>query len=408
MLRPTLTTKRYTILDILRGFALLGVILANMASHSGYFFLSDTQKNAIGVSTTDHNVEWLLHFLVDGKFYSLFSMLFGIGFALQMKNAEEKLQSFAGRYRRRLIILFVIGVLHAILFFVGDILTVYALVGLLLFLFRKASNKTILTWALLLLVLPIVQYLFYWLPNVLNHSATISQAAVRPPFFDIIIRTYQTGSFSEIIQTNIGGLIFGRYPDLFFTGRFFRVLGMFLIGFYVTRRMLFATLEERKPFLRKVLLIGAVVGLPCNFVLAKMMETGAYYGLESTGIIQPLVYAYGVPALSLSYAAGIALLYTSKQQKILSIFKAVGRMALTNYLMQSVICSLIFMNYGFGFYAQIAPLHLVLIGLSIYIFQVIFSYVWLLYFQFGPAEWLWRCLTYKQWLPMRKLPDTVL
>ncbi len=212
---------------------------------------------------------------------------------------------------------------------------------------------------------------------------------------------------AEIIKTNIGGLIFGRYPDLFFTGRFFRVLGMFLIGFYVTRRMLFSNLEERKPFLRKVLLIGAVVGLPCNFVLAMMMETGAYYGLEATGIIQPLVYAYGVPALSLSYAAGIALVYTSQQRNILSIFKPVGRMALTNYLMQSIICSLIFVNYGFGWYAQIAPLHLLLIGLSIYIFQVIFSYVWLLYFQFGPAEWLWRCLTYKQWLPMRKLPYSV-
>ncbi len=133
---PTTTNERFIILDILRSFALLGVILANMSSHSGYFFMSEPQQQAVDALGVDGTVERWLHFLVDGKFYSLFSLLFGIGFAIQMKRSQERNEPFTGRYMRRLFIFFILGLIHAILFYVGDILTVYSMLGIVLLLIR--------------------------------------------------------------------------------------------------------------------------------------------------------------------------------------------------------------------------------------------------------------------------------
>jgi uncharacterized protein len=121
------------------------------------------------------------------------------------------------------------------------------------------------------------------------------------------------------------------------------------------------------------------------------------------GVIQPLVYAFGVPALSLFYAAGICLLYgNSSNHKLLRVFSPVGRMALTNYLMQSVICCFIFMNYGLGFFARVGPANLLWIAFVIYTMQAVFSRWWLSRYWFGPMEWLWRSATYKKWQPIVK------
>ncbi|MEO5906994.1 MAG: DUF418 domain-containing protein [Saprospiraceae bacterium] len=401
-MKPTSLSERFELLDVLRGFALLGVLLANMATHSGYFFLSESQQQSFSTAPADSVTIWWLHFLVEGKFYSLFSLLFGIGFALQMKRSVELQSNFSGRYSRRLFILFLIGLLHAVFFYVGDILTVYAITGFFLLLFRKASDKTLLRSTVIFMILPFIQYAIFWS---VAHSTPAPPPVdpMAPRFFDQMILQYQTGSFADIIKTNIGGLIFGRYPDLFFTGRFFRVLAMFLLGFYATRKMMFANIEVNRLFIRKVMIWGVVIGVPCNLALAMVMETGSYYGMQPLGIIQPLVYAFGVPALSLFYTAGIALLFqNSSKRNVLNIFSPVGRMALTNYLMQSVICCFIFMNYGAGWFGQVGPAKLMLIAIAIYTVQVIFSHWWLSQFRFGPMEWLWRSATYGKWQPMKK------
>lgn len=399
--QPITPTERHSLLDVLRGFALLGVLLANMVSHSGYFFLSKAGIEALGTAEIDHIAEWIEHFLIDGKFYSLFSMLFGIGFALQMKRSSALDTDFTARFRRRLVIMFILGLLHAILLYVGDILTVYALTGFVLLLFRKSSDKVLLRGAVILMLIPIAQYAIMWAIHSANPPAPVVDEG--PRFFDQVILTYRTGSYPEIMQMNIGGLIVGRYPDLLFTGRFFRVLAMFLIGFYISRNMIYANIATHRPLIRKVMIWGAVIGIPCNIVLAMMMTTEAYYDFESTGIIQPLVYAFGVPALALCYAAVFALLFeNSGWKKRLMIFAPVGQLALTNYIMQSLICACIFMSYGLALEAQIGPARLALIAFAIYIFQLIFSHIWIRYFRFGPMEWLWRSLTYKKWQPFRK------
>ncbi len=394
---PVQGSERYSFIDCLRGFALLGVLLANMATHSGYYFLSAEKQQSMDTYAVDHVVTWLIHFLIDGKFYSLFSLLFGIGFAIQLQRSSG---GFATRFSMRLFILFIFGLLHAVFFYVGDILTVYALTGMFLLLFRNVSNKAMIVWIVIMLILPVAQYSYFWMEAKLAVNSPSDEG--RPAFFDQLILTNQTGSFPEIVTNNIGGLIFGRYPDLFFTGRFFRVFAMFLLGFYVMRTVHLNDLSRHRTFLKKVLLYSSIIGIPCNLVLAMMMETNAYYGFGDLGYVQPMVYAFGVPALGLVYASGLALLFTKeKTNRMVQFFAPVGQMALTNYLMQSVICCLIFMSYGGGWYGQVGPIKLIGIATTIYLGQALFSHWWLKRYQFGPMEWLWRTLTYRRAQPMK-------
>ncbi|MET0243214.1 MAG: DUF418 domain-containing protein [Flavitalea sp.] len=393
-IQPTAGSERHRLLDVLRGFALLGVLLANMASHSAYFMLSRSAQEAFPTATADHYSSWLEHFLIEGKFYSLFSMLFGIGFALQMERAGAAGTKFLPRFFRRILIMFILGLLHAVLLFVGDILTVYAITALFLVLFRKASDKTLIRSAVILMILPVIQYLILWATHVPTPPPPPA-ASSEPGFLDTIINIYRNGSFVEIIQINLGGLIMGRYPDLIFTGRFFRVLAMFLIGLYIARHMIYARVKEYRVLIKKTMFWGAVIGIPCNVILAVMMTTDAYYDLSGMGVIEPLVYSFGVPALCLFYASAIALLFENDAwKKRLMIFAPVGQMALTNYIMQSVICVFIFAGYGLGLVAKVGPAQLSAIALAIYVAQLIFSHIWLRYFRFGPMEWLWRTLTY--------------
>jgi uncharacterized protein len=400
-IRPVSSSERYPFLDTLRGFALFGVLMANMATHSGFYFISGETKDAMATASSDHVITWLLHFLVEGKFYSLFSLLFGIGFAIQLQRSSS---GFSSRFILRLSVLFLFGLIHATFFYVGDILTVYALTGMALLLFRNASNRTLLWWAIVMLLFPLIQYSFFW-AQVQLADPVAAAGGGRSAFFDRVVSINQTGSFSEIIINNIGGLIFGRYPDLFFTGRFFRVLAMFLVGFYVTRTISFSSLGNYTPFLKKTLIISALIGVPCNILLAMMMETNAYYAMLPGGIIQPLVYAFGVPALGIFYAVALALLFQKESlRKRIGILAPVGQLALTNYLMQSVICCFIFMSYGGGWYGKIGPTMLALIGIAIFVAQVFFSHWWLRYYRFGPMEWIWRSLTYRKWQPIKREP----
>ena len=398
MHQPTTASERYFLLDLLRGFALLGVLIANMSTHSGYFFLSEQQQDAMPTAYADHPIMFTLHFLVEGKFYSLFSLLFGIGFALQLKRSGEHGTRFGARFARRIGVLFLIGLLHALLFYVGDILTVYAITGIFLLLFRNASNKMILRWALLFMLLPIIQYLFFWIPALLDPAAPAPAPDPNAPrFFDQLIVQYQTDGLLENIRTNIGGLLFGRWPDLIFTGRLFRIMAMFLLGYYAARKMLFADLTTHKPLLKKIMTWGAIIGFPCNLVLAFMMENQAYESLALSGIILPIVYGAGVPALALFYAAAVALIYEKNKDTLLRIFAPVGQMALTNYLLQSIIASFIFKGFGLGYFGKMPPLYLMAIAIIIFVFQLLMSHWWLKRFRFGPMEWLWRSATYGKW-----------
>ncbi len=396
-MHPTLSNERYEVLDVLRGFALLGVMIANMAYHSGFWFLSLDKQQTLSFSELGEPIMFTIHLVTEGKFYSIFSLLFGIGFGLQIHRAMERGQPFAGRFARRLLVLLLIGFLHAVLLFVGDILVTYALLGFILILFRKSSNKVLLRLALVLPLVPVIQYAIAWSAAQGNAD---SGGLTGGDLFEQIVLTYQTGSFMEISMTNFFGYIFGRMPDLVFTGRFFKVFAMFLLGFYIAKNRWFADIPSRKEELKQIMIWSAALGIPCNIVMAYVMSTDAYYSMAPSGIIEPIVYAFGVPALGISYACAIALAYTKKSLKRnLVMLAPLGRMALTNYLSQSLVCCLIFKSYGLGLFGHVGPLLFTLIGVGILILQLIFSHWWLSRYQFGPAEWIWRKLTYNQIQP---------
>ncbi|MCF2502092.1 DUF418 domain-containing protein [Dyadobacter sp. CY107] len=399
-IKPILAKERYKLLDVIRGISLLGVLIGNMATLSGYAFLSEVDKIAFTTYKTDHLVSTIQLALVNGKFYSLFSMLFGIGFGLQLRRSLATMTNFNALFRRRLVILLFLGLIHAIFLYPGDILTLYAILGFVLMLFRNGSDKFLLKSVLLLMLLPVIQYAIMWGINIASPAAP---KPVGPRMLDQVLITFRTGTYLEILKINAGGLIFGRYPDHFFTGRFFKVFAMFLIGFYVSKKGIHADVLEYRSLLKKVLIWGAIIGIPCNLILATVVTAEDYKQLRLLGIIQPLAYSYGVPALALFYAAALALLYQkSHWRKLLSLFAPVGQMALTNYLLQSFICVFIFKSYGFALEGQVGPTKLLLIALAIYGAQLILSVTWIKYFRFGPTEWLWRSLTYKNWQPFRQ------
>jgi len=183
---------------------------------------------------------------------------------------------------------------------------------------------------------------------------------------------------------------------------------MFLLGYYIAKNRWFAEIPHRRQQLKRIMFWSAAIGIPCNIVLAQLMATDAYYSLAPLGILEPIVYAYGVPALGMCYACGIALAYHSQRfRAALNGLAPLGRMALTNYLMQSLLCCILFKSYGLGFFGAVSPLYFTLIGISILILQIIFSVWWLSRFQFGPAEWLWRSMTYLKTQSMRPKEPTL-
>ena len=397
-IQPTQTNERHHFLDVLRGFALIGVLIANMAYHSGYWFLSSAQQEQLPLAEAGDQLLWWIHFLTDGKFYSIFSLLFGLGFALQLERSLQREQPFAARFSRRLGLLFLFGLLHGVLFYVGDILMVYALTGFVLLLFRKVADRHLLWWVVGLLILPILQYGYLWIqappPNLADDGYM--------PFFEQLIKLYREGSFADMVRDNIDGLTMARFPNLIFTGRFFRVLAMFLLGYYIARKKLYIFNEAHIRLVKKVLLWGIIIGIPCNIVLANLMETNAYYGFWDTGIYEPMVYAFGVPALGLAWASALYLAFNrANMKKYLMFLAPFGRMALTNYLMQSIITCFIYKGYGFKLFATQDPVYYTLVGFGILLFQLVFSYLWLGRFQYGPMEWLWRSLTYRKIQPLK-------
>jgi uncharacterized protein len=401
--RPTAPSERMEVLDALRGLALLGILLGNIHIFSGYYFTSLVGPAA--TSTADRAVLTLTHFLVDGKFYSVFSLLFGIGFYVFMQRADARGSEAVPLFRRRLRWLLAIGAAHALLLWSGDILTVYALMGFLLVPFRKAGDRALLGWAAGLLALPVALYGLAWAVGTGDPFAPPpADAATAAGGFDpirVIIAGY-SGGYVEMLRGNAVALV-GRWMDLVITVRFPKVLAMFLVGFYVGRAALARDPAGARGLLRRVLGIGVVVGVPANAYLAWAADNVPYLPASGPGFLYVLAGAVGIPAFALAYAAGVALLVGHPTAgAVLAGVAPVGRMALTNYLLQSFLCGLVFYGWGLGLYGTVGPARAALVACGVFGVQVLLSHLWMRRASYGPAEWVWRRLTYGHWSPLRR------
>jgi uncharacterized protein len=286
------------------------------------------------------------------------------------------------------------------------------MLGFLLLPFRKFSNKTLLITGIGLILLPIILYAakMKW-PLLNTPSGYLFETGAKADMYLSNIDSeaafknmIRHGNWWDILKGQIAGFFY-RYGYLFFVSRIPKVLGMFLIGYVVGRSDFYKNIVQYKKLLYSIIVVGIVVGLPANYFLARYMSwyDADYYKLKINGLYQTIAYALGVVPLAMTYVAIFMLSFQSVLGKrILSVLAPVGKMAFSNYIMQSLIGNFVFLGAGLGYLEQVGPFYFTVFGIAVFIVQVILSTIWLQYFNYGPLEWLWRSATYKKWQPMKK------
>src|SRR6185503_19466050 len=376
---PVLQNARSDILDVLRGFALFGVLLDNIFGFTGWGFLTQPMREALPTWPADGIVGLSELIFINGKFYSLFSLLFGIGFSIILVRNEQKGINPLKIFYRRLFILLLIGAGHLFLLWEGDILFLYALIGFILPLFRKCSDKTLLITAAVLILSPIildcVQILFKAKAgDGLEHIAmSIDKRTGIPTDSTYANYLYNPGSgWHEWRNWQASGWAY-RYSYILDSNRIPKVLGMFLLGFYAGRKMMYLQLENYVSLFKKLRLWGLVAGIPAAIACT-------YFEIFQNGIPNPVgmghtfFYAISVVPLSLAYTSIICLRWIkTKGNSKLKVLAPMGRMALTNYLMQTIIGITIYYGVGLGFGGNIGPALFIPIGLAVYAIQVLYS-----------------------------------
>jgi len=396
IVNPVNPSERYVILDVLRGIALLGICLANYPEFSLYTFQEKEVVAAMPTAEIDNIWRYFHYIFIDGKFYSLFSLLFGIGFSIIISNIEKKNQNVYTIFYRRLFILALIGFIHLLFLWAGDIILLYALVGFLLPLFRNLSNKKLLVISAILIFLPIAIDTFKVLTDYRYSLIVPVEKAIQHFSEQNGITNENFGvwllngkNYSDIIKFNIPGS-FIRCQEFIEANRAVKVLGLFILGLYIGRNKIYAKLGDYISILKKIRFYGFLWGLPVSCFFAWNEINGHPAGVIGSSI----VYALCIVPMSFAYISTICLWYVNnKDMKIFKILAAPGRMALTNYIGQSVIGIIIF--YGIGFKLALSGLiYVELIAAGVFVFQVLCSKIWLNYFQFGPMEWILRMGSY--------------
>lgn len=403
-IRPVATGERIEVVDVLRGWALFGILWVNLEFFAwplNYVFFPHDWSNP-----ADHIAENVMKVLGQGKFYTLFSFLFGFGFSIYLLKGAQAARSAVPVYARRLLVLLAIGAIHGYLIWMGDILLVYAALGFVMLLFRNRRPKTLLIWSVIFLLLPVgIMFLAATASNMSPEVARdiekdfAQNNAELTALGESALRVYPNGTYAEITRQRIQDYnALGSFVLFFGPG----ILTMFLLGLWAGKTSLFQDVAAKLGFFRKVMWIGLIIGLPGSiFALWAMLKAGPMSPsfLTASGV---LVSSFANPALSAFYVSALILLFHRPAWRArLEPLRNAGRMALTNYLMQSIICTTIFYGYGLGLFGKVGPRWFLPLAIVIYALQLVWSTRWLKRFQFGPAEWLWRTLTYGKRQPMR-------
>ncbi len=388
---PVHPEERHLLIDALRGFALAGVLLANLGYLSLYELMTEAERAALPTSTFDAFGVQLMEWLVNIKAITVFSLLFGLGFAVQIERAGARGEAGLGRFLRRLFWLAVIGALHAYLLWWGDILLIYAVIGLVLVLFRRAPDALLLWGGLFIAVL---------LPTLLQPWMGWTNLHVTRA--EIYASTLQALLGEDPRQAFLSNARMANWSHLANWTLFCFVLGRFLIGYWAGRRGLLQRPMEHRALLVRLLWITAALAI-VSMASLHLIGTHAAWPREGAGrVVRGALLRLGPLAMGCAYAIAFALLFLRPRWvRWLGVLAPVGRMALTLYLLQSLIGVVLFYGIGFG----IGPWRGVavwwLAWLLIFGAQIAASHWWLARFRYGPCEWAWRSLTYGAWQPMR-------
>ncbi len=398
-LEASRSKERVVSIDVIRGFALLGILLANILFFKSPLFQKQgaTVPEPLGEAPfLEQTGHFVIEFFVNGKFYPMFSLLFGLGFYFFYSRIVQRGLDGNSFFKRRMTFLLILGLIHLIFIWSGDILHTYAVAGFFLLLFIDKNPKVILTWGIALLgVSWIVLSLLFFLSSI---ALTMKGNAMGADIQNNIAAAYQVfseGTYGEILAFRIQEEVFYVLLNLFLTVP--NVLGIFLIGLYFGKQEWFTKAEEYQKKWRNLFIHSFWSG-----ILLTSIYTFLLFDLFPIPYSLAVSLADGLniiagPLLMLCYVSFFVLLIQRiKSLKALVPLAAVGRMALTNYLMQSVILVFIFYGFGFGLFGSVNIVESILIAIGIYLLQVVFSTLWLSKRSQGPMEALWRKWTYHQ------------
>ncbi|MBY7145007.1 DUF418 domain-containing protein [Virgibacillus sp. NKC19-3] len=393
--------ERIHSLDIIRGFALFGILLANMVAFKTLTFTDVgvfLQGATLPEGPLNAGVTLFTEFFIVGKFYPMFSLLFGLGFYIFYQRLKDKAIPPRAVFYRRLVFLLLLGLFHLFFIWSGDILHVYAITGFLLPFFFHRAGKTIIFWIVgLLLAASLVTGAFMMLSGFglqFSMDEGMMSAADIKQENDETAAIMSNGSLGEILSYRITNEALPVLMQVLFILP--SILPLFLIGLYMGKKRMFQDVETHLKTWKLLCGLGFLVGIP----LTLLGVTVAYHGLGlpaylTQGLYQGINMLSG-PFLMLFYVAAVVLLLRKGNiQQLLMPFASVGRMALSNYLLQSLIAVGLFYGYGAGLFGQVSSSLGFLIALIIYILQVTASHFYLKRFKQGPMESLWRKWTYR-------------
>lgn len=393
----TTTSKRIELLDVYRGFAILGIFVVNIVIMNSTFLNQDEFAKQ-WTSNVDIAVQKVLQLFFYTKFFPIFSLLFGLGISMQAMKLSEKGKLSKAFFFRRMFFLFVFGVLHIVLLWSGDVLNMYALLGLLTVFFISKSNRLILGLSVFFLLFPFYDFLFEQLFMFLGYDPGIFLKDYTGESVNQIITN---GTYLEGIQLRILEY-FSNLPMLIgFLAPI--ALSMFLLGMYLGKNKIYESLDVFILKIKKPVLIVTVLSNVYRILFLYVIVKLDVYKIAIARqlFIKLMVVSDVIMGLFYLWIIGW-LWYNTSIKSIFKPLKYVGKMALTNYIMQSFIGLILFSSIGFGLYEMMSPSQTFIAAISVFIFQVIVSKAWLTYFQFGPLEWLWRCLTYKKLFKMKR------
>jgi uncharacterized protein len=408
-IHPVTISERIQLLDVFRGLAIFGILMVNMQVfyHPISYMMIGSQS---GGETLAVITESFIKFFFEGKFYVLFSMLFGYGFWLFINKQAAEGVRIIPVFRRRLFVLLLFGISHFVFLWGGDILFFYALFGFFLILSRNISDERLISWAIPLALVPSLFTLFFWgisvvfsgIPEAAQAMETgmAENAAALKSLAEEAFVVHSTGNYLEILSMRLrewmtltqgGILVF--YPV---------VLGMFLFGAWIARKRYVKNYQDHLPLIRKVFWWSLSLGIILNALYAISYQYSQPGILNLWAFLGTITHTSGGVSFALLYTSGIILLTAKGSLKNFNEALApVGRMALTNYLLHSIICTTLFYAYGFGLMGKVEIWQGILLTFGIFALQIPFSKWWLSHFKYGPFEWLWRTLTYLKIQPFR-------
>ena len=391
------------LLDAIRGLALGGILLANLTSFFGVDMLGAEARRAMPWGGAGEGVLFAINWLVEGKFYSIFSILLGTGFALQALRAGRRgarEDAFARFFRRRMLVLVAIGLTHMYFLWSGDILTLYGVMGLLLPTLMRLAPGVRMGLMIVLFAVPLATHVV-----VLSSDGRLDP---RPPFAAAgaevrerlgvagrpALDVFAHGTARDYLAWNTSFAV-ARPGTYLQSGRPAKVLALFLLGVWLGTVVL-PRLHTMRRSLYVTVAVGGAIGLASSAVYASIKgATGSTFLVSQTGLLQTAAYTLGTTPLALAYLAAAALVWRSARwQHALAWFVPLGRMALSVYLSQTLIQLAVFSGYGAGLAGLVPVVWLPLVAAAILVPQRYLCAWWLRRHAQGPAEWIWRRATY--------------